>query len=107
MIQCDGDDERLFFLSQIRSALGLPDDQYSFSALMGAAGREGDAKAVEAAFRAAWLAGLRSTYLCNTAMNNLVKARDPQVSARCTGAVFLIGVKSCAVDGITKSDIHS
>ena len=59
--------------------MGLAEDQYSLSALMGAAGRVGDAAAVQAAFDRAWTMGLRTTYLCNTAMNNLARAKRPDL----------------------------
>ena len=59
--------------------MGLADDQYSLSALFGVAGHAGDAEAVQAAFDRAWVMGLRTTYLCNTAMNNLARARRPDL----------------------------
>ena len=65
--------------AQVRAELGLAGDQYSCTALMGAAGREGDAAAVEAAFDEAWAAGIRSTYVCNTAMGALARARHSEV----------------------------
>ena len=59
--------------------MGLAEDQYSSSALMGVAGRAGDADAVQAALDRAWGLGLRTTYLCNTAMNNLARAKRPDL----------------------------
>ena len=59
--------------------MGLPEDQYSLSAVMGAAGNAGDGTAVQAAFDKAWDMGMRTTYLCNTAMNNLARARRPDL----------------------------
>jgi pentatricopeptide repeat protein len=59
--------------------MGLAEDQYSLSALMGVAGNAGDGTAVQAAFDTAWVMGLRTTYLCNTAMNNLARARRPDL----------------------------
>ena len=46
---------------------------------MGVAGRAGDADAVQAALDRAWGLGLRTTYLCNTAMNNLARAKRPDL----------------------------
>ena len=59
--------------------MGLAEDQYSLSALIGVAGNAGDADAVQTAFDRAWAMGLRTTYLCNTAMNNLARARRPDL----------------------------
>ena len=59
--------------------MGMAEDQYSLSALMGVAGIAGDAGAVQAAFDRAWATGLRTTYLCNTAMNNLARAKRPDL----------------------------
>lgn len=70
-------------MAQVRSEIGLKDDQYSFTALMGAAGREGDAATVEETFQMASAAGISSTFMCNTAMSSLAKAGSAQVCSHC------------------------
>ena len=66
-------------LAQVRSEMGLRDDQYSLTALMGAAGREGDAATVWETFQLAWNDGISSTFMCNTAMSGLARAGDAEV----------------------------
>ena len=96
----------------MRAGLGLAEDQYSLSALMGVAGNAGDGTAVQAAFDRAWHKGLRTTYLCNTAMNNLARARRPDLVWRIRERMdteslqpdrftFSALVKAAGVDGDT------
>lgn len=83
-------------LTQVRREVGLPDDQYSFTALMGAAGREGDAATVEETFNLASAAGISSTFMCNTAMSSLAKTGSAEVCPCC--------LQGCSRKGCTWND---
>ena len=63
----------------MREELGLPQDQYTFTALMGAAGRARCAATVQQAFQDACAAGFCTTFICNTTMDNFARANHPEV----------------------------